>query len=322
MNAPILTATMLALALSGALPARAADPQLLNLVMPDARVLAGVNVEQAKGTPFGQYVLTQVQNQNKDMQEVVNLTGFDPTRDVRELLAASTGEPGKKSGLMLARGSFDPAKIASYAASKGAASEVYGGFTILEDPKKTHGVAFLDSTLALAGDVANVKAAIDRRTVAANIPVSLAVQVDQWSNSQDAWFVAAVPAQNLKVPPTAPNLPAITQSTAFQNIQQTAGGVKFGNNVVLTAQAKADTAQNASALADVVRLLVNLAQMQAQQNPQAAALAKSVAVTTDGSQMDVSLTIPGDQFQQMLSHGKAAEGNARQPRPRRPARIM
>ena len=39
----------------------AADPQLLNLVMPDAQVMAGVNVEQAKTTPFGQYVLSQIQ---------------------------------------------------------------------------------------------------------------------------------------------------------------------------------------------------------------------------------------------------------------------
>jgi len=35
----------------------AADPQLLNLVMPDVKVMADINVEQAKTSPFGQFVL-------------------------------------------------------------------------------------------------------------------------------------------------------------------------------------------------------------------------------------------------------------------------
>ena len=70
MKAQILTATLFT-AFSGALSA--ADPQLLNLVMPDAKVLAGVNVEQAKGTQFGQYVLNQLQTQDAHMQELVAL---------------------------------------------------------------------------------------------------------------------------------------------------------------------------------------------------------------------------------------------------------
>ena len=49
----LTTATLLAV-FSGALPA--ADPRLLKLVMPDAKVLADVNVDQAKASPFGQYV--------------------------------------------------------------------------------------------------------------------------------------------------------------------------------------------------------------------------------------------------------------------------
>ena len=95
MKAQILTATLFT-AFSGALSA--ADPQLLNLVMPDAKVLAGVNVEQAKGTQFGQYVLNQLQTHDADMQQLVALTGFDPRRDVRELLVASDGVPGGKTG--------------------------------------------------------------------------------------------------------------------------------------------------------------------------------------------------------------------------------
>ena len=35
----------------------AADPTLLNMIMPDAKVVAGVNVSKAETSPFGQFVL-------------------------------------------------------------------------------------------------------------------------------------------------------------------------------------------------------------------------------------------------------------------------
>src|SRR5690349_25122409 len=104
MKAQLLSATLFT-AFSGVL--FAADPQLLNLVMPTAKVVAGVNVEQAKGTLFGQYVLNQLQTHDDDMQKLIDLTGFDPRRDVREVLVASDGRPQTKSGLALARGSLE-----------------------------------------------------------------------------------------------------------------------------------------------------------------------------------------------------------------------
>src|SRR5436309_12080829 len=90
MNARYLTTATVTILFAGVLPANAADPQLLNLVMPDAKVLAGVNVDQAKVTPFGLYVLGQMQLQDAHLKELTNLTGFDPTRDVHELLVATT----------------------------------------------------------------------------------------------------------------------------------------------------------------------------------------------------------------------------------------
>src|SRR6476469_7466580 len=125
MTAQLLSATLLT-AFSGVLSA--ADPQLLNLVMPDAKILAGVNVEQARGTLFGQWVLNQIQSHDTEMQQLITLTGFDPRRVVREVLVASDGNPKGKTGLAMARGNFDVAKITAAAnmADKGVATEIYG----------------------------------------------------------------------------------------------------------------------------------------------------------------------------------------------------
>src|ERR1035438_8027214 len=105
MNVRVVTTATLFTAFAGVLAAHAADSQLLGLVMPDAKVLAGVNVDQAKGSPFGLYLLTQMQSDNTALlQALIALSGFDPTRDVHELLAATNGAPGDKTpvGLVLA----------------------------------------------------------------------------------------------------------------------------------------------------------------------------------------------------------------------------
>ena len=305
MNARILTTATLALAITAVLPAKAADPQLLNLVMPDAKVLAGVNVDQAKTSPFGQYVLSQMQSQNQEMQKLEALTGFDPTRDVHELLVASNvpngaTAPNDQTGLFLARGTFDPGKIAAAAAADGGTTESYKGVTIIEDPKGTHGVAFLSSSLAVAGDVANVKGAIDRQNGGPSIPAALAVQVNHWSSTEDAWAISTVSPSSLHAPAGAPNVPGLNGAGPFMTIQSAAGGVKFGALVVVTAQAQADNAEDATQMGNAVKMLAMLAQMQAAKDPAAAALAQSLQVSTSGSTLNVSISLPEDQLQQIV----------------------
>ena len=298
MKAQILTATLLT-AFSGVLSA--ADPQLLNLVMPDAKVLAGVNVEQAKGTQFGQFVLNQLQTQDADLQKLATLTGFDPRRDVRELLVASTGVQGN-TGLALAKGQFDISKITALAILHGVISESYNGVNILTEPKKLQGLAFLDANTVVAGDIASVKGAIDRTKTMQSLPPAVAVKVNQWSNSQDAWGITTVPPSSL-VPPMKDAQPN-PMLNAAQNVQSAAGGVKFGANVVFSGEAQCDTVQNATTLSDVFKLLVNLAQMQAGQDATAQQLIKSVSVSTSGNVVKVMASLPQDVFQSMLQPQK------------------
>lgn len=305
MNARILLAATLVATSFGVLPAKAVDPGLLGLVMPDAKALAGVNVDQAKATPFGLYVLGQIASQDQGLQQLATLLNFDPRRDVHELLVASPVVAGH-TGLLLARGVFDTGKIASAALLAGAKSETYNGINILEDPKQTNGLAFLDATLVVAGDVANVKAAIDRRSSYTVLPGAIATQVRDWSNSQDAWVVAIVPPSLLKMSPGAPQVPGLSGQAAFAAVQQIAGGVKFGPTVTLTAQAQTDTAQNATSMAGALQFLANLAQMQTAQNPQAGALLKSLTVTANDVYVNIGLSLPADQFEQLAKPRPAA----------------
>jgi hypothetical protein len=319
MNLPILNAATLAAICAGLLPA--ADPGLVNLVMPDAKVLAGINVDQAKTTPFGMYVLSQIQAQGaQHLQQMTALTGFDPTRDLHELLVASNGVPGGKSGLVLARGNFDASKIQSAAVLGGGTTIAYKGVTLILDPKQTNAVAFLSSTLAAAGDVASVEGAIDRQTAPAPLNAAVTVQLNQWSTTEDAWCMAVAPLSSLHPPANPANPQGAALQNAFQNIQQAAGGVKFGDPIVFTGQAQADTPANASAIANIVQFLASMGQLQAQQkNPQLAAILPSLSVTASANLINLSLNVPEGQAEQIVKappQGAAPQSIHRIPRRR------
>lgn len=283
----------------------AVDPRLLNLVMPDAVVMAGVNVTQAEATPFGQWVLGQLATNDPKMQQLVTLTGFDPRKDVNELLVASNG--AAKTGLALATGTFDISSITTFATSKGAVTETYNGVTILEDPNQTHGTAFLSASVAVAGNLADVKAAIDRQTAASTLPASLVVQANQLSGNNNAWFICTVPPTSLhpagaSVDPGNPGL-----QNAAKTIQSAYGSVTFGTMVTATVTAQSDNAQDATTLASLLQLLVNMAEMQATNKTAAATLASGLTIKASGAALTFTLSLPEDQFQQLLTPGTTAK---------------
>ncbi|MGA3018949.1 MAG: hypothetical protein ABSF62_17645 [Bryobacteraceae bacterium] len=306
MNARILTTATLFATLAGVLTAQTVDSQMLSLLMPDAKVISGVNVDSAKSSTFGIYLIAQIQANSAALQQLVTLTGFDPTRDLHELLAA-TNATGGHSGLALARGNFDAAKITALAILAGASTETYSGVTIIEDPKQTGGAAFLDATLAMAGDIPSVKAAIGRQNSGQSLPASVVTLVNQWSGAEDAWVVTTVPPYTLTPPsgiPAVPGLGANAQGI-FQKILGAGAGVKFGATVVTTVQATADNAQDAATLAQTLQLLVNIAQMQTgtNPNPNLAALLQGLSISAKGTALNIAVSLPEAQLQQLVQQG-------------------
>lgn len=295
----------------------AVDSQLLNLVMPDAQVMAGLNVTTAKISPFGQYLLAQIGAKDAGLQEFINTTGFDPRQDVTEILAASVGAPSSPGnaapgGLMLVKGTFDVTKIVAAAQAKGKVPvETYAGATLLSggDGKQTHGIAFIGSTVAVAGDLASVKAALDRASGVNSINPALAARVQTLSSTQDAWSVSLASLSAL-IPGAAAQAagPGADALQYIKDIQSSSGGVKFGANIAIVGQAVTTDGQNAKALGDLVRMLASLAQMGAASNPQAAPIAQvlqTLQVSTDGNAVNLSLSVPESQVESLIQSASA-----------------
>jgi hypothetical protein len=285
----------------------AADPQLMNLVMPDAKVLAGVNATSAVGSPLGQFMIAKIGGQIP--QNFVTATGFNLVQDVSEILMATVADPANPGGLLLARGNFPVDKIAASLSGANGKWQLttYGGATLLNSTnpkgKVTFAVAFLGNSIAVAGDLTSVKAAIDRSTGTNSIDPALATIVNQLSANEDEWLVSSTSVASL-LPASAASGgaatgPAATLLPMLKSIQSFNGGVKLGDNVAFTGEAVASDPQNAAALQAVVKLGIALVGANVP-------VLQALQVSTNGSTVNLSLSVPEAQIENFVNSAPAA----------------
>jgi hypothetical protein len=286
----------------------AADSQLLNLVPAGAKVIAGVNVDQARTSPFGQFVLSLVPV-DAHLQEFVAMSGFDPRNDIHEILVASSG-PGSDaaSNLVMAKGNFDVQKLLGLL-PKGSTVQNYAGAQMVVAGKGEQGAfAFLDATTAIAGDAASVKAALDRRLATNALDPAIAARISELSAIDDAWAVSTLPLSSLAPPHAKTPGNNLLAGELVNKIQQTSGGIKFGSSVVVSGQALTGDAKDALALRDVVKFLSMMAQSSApKEAAPAVALIQNLNVTTDGAALNLELSVPEAQLEALVRM-HAAEG--------------
>ena len=291
--------------------ASAADPQLMKLVMPDAKVVSGIDIDKVIGTPFGQFFLSQLHEPDGGLQEFITTTGFDPRRDIHEILMASPGDPGKKSGLLLVRGDFDAARILSLFKALGKTPENYHGIDILSvGEQKGHPVsealAFLGNNTAVAGDVDSVRGAIDRRSsgTGAQDP-GLSGKIGSTSVTHDAWVVSIVPISSFANVVPNKNVSGALQGDLIKGIQQSSGGVKFGSTIEISGELTARTDQDATSLADVLKFFMNMAQMNSPTGGSAElnSLLHNLTVNTEANAVKVSVSIPENELEMLFKMG-------------------
>jgi hypothetical protein len=301
------------------LGAFAADPALLQMVMPDSQVVAGLQVNQAKGSLFGQYVLSHLSVNDTKLEEFTSQTGFDPRHDVSEIVIASNWKSNTPDNrwLVLAHGTFNAAKIATAAQANGSVPNAYQGVNLLihaapSSSQAATAIAFVNSTTALAGDVASVKAAIDRKQSNAPTDSNVFNKAQQVSANNDFWFVTLVPLSNFSGAIPDANLSGAMQGNLFAAINQASGGVRFGDTVTISAEAVTRSEKDAQALVDVVKFFAGLVQLNKQNNPvagQVATLLDTLQTSTAGNTTTISLAIPEQQLEQLLNgaHQKPAK---------------
>jgi hypothetical protein len=311
----------LAVFLALPLGAFAADPSLLQLVIPDAKVVAGLQVDQAKSSLFGQYVLSHLSVNDTKLEQFTSETGFDPRRDVTEIVVASNWMQNTPDNhwIVAAHGSFNIPKITTTAQANGGVTTSYQGINVVThlasaNAQEDTGLAFLDSSTALVGDLTSVKAAIDRKKSNAPTDGAVLAKAQSISSGKDFWFVTLVPMSNFSGSIPDPNLSSAMQGNLMAAINQMSGGIRFGDTVTISAEAVTRSEKDAQALVDVVKFFAGLVQLNRQKDPaagQVATLLDTLQTNTSGNITTISLAIPERQLEQLLNgvhpaHAKAA----------------
>jgi len=271
----------------------AADSSLLNLVMPDAQVFCGVNVERILSSPIGKQIGSQIQDKFPEAQQAIQKTGFDPTKDLKEVLIAATGKGQNGPALILVRGSFDPDKVRAAIAGTGRTAQTYHGVQILDNPSQTNGAfAFLDGTIAVGGDLDQVRAAIRRRSHPTTLDAQLASQVAAISDRYDIWVVSAASLSKVTDGISSPQMEQM--GDMVRAIEQVSGGVKFSTNLDLGVELKTHSQKEAEKLRDALQLLIAMAA--ASQKDASALDMHALTLAADQDTVRMAFTVTGEQL--------------------------
>lgn len=242
----------LLLAASGVAAPRV-DNVLEKMTPPDVTALVGARMDALKPTELYRLLL---ENQKlPGMDQFAAETGFDPRRDVREILFVTT----PKGSVLLARGTFR----LNAAVLKGVPKTRHGVYDIWNQASanRTSGFCILDASLAAAGDVAAIEEALDEWTAGAHTGAkALLARADGVSATAPVWGVSAGTASFL-----TNNLPMMANGVDFTPIFRGLTDVWFEADFSggLKAEAHGTTAQarDAQNLRDAVRGLVGLGRL-------------------------------------------------------------
>jgi hypothetical protein len=293
----------------------AADAGLLNLVDPSAKLVAGLHVDRSVASPFGQFLLTEMQTSgSNDLANFTQMTGFDPKRDLREVIVASTDGPQQGHGLIVARGFFDIAKLTAAVKAQGGTTMKYQNLDVITSKSEAQSksgdsgwVVFLDNQTAVAGDQALVKSAIDRRNTGSTLDPRMAAKIREVSDHYDAWMVSMVPVSHLAGNMPDAQLNGAMKGSMLQGIEMASGGVMFGSTIQITGEALTRSDKDAQALVDVVKFLAGMVQLNRDKAEagQLASMLDTMDVKMAANSVKLTLSIPEGAIEQMI-HSKPA----------------
>jgi hypothetical protein len=205
-------------------------------------------------------------------------SGFDPFRDIDEVVISAMGSGQNPPTLAVITGRFDAARLSR---GKG---QAYRNATLVQDAKSKQVLAILDDTTLLAGDMPLVKGAIDRAagSVAAG---PLAARIEGLRSRYDVWAFAD-------------HLDAATMSGAAPSLKELDRmwfGAAFSRNFELAAELHLHSSKDVDALTAMLR---DFEKQVKSQIP--AGDTTTFDLTTSGDTISVAIAVPEEAWKQVL----------------------
>jgi hypothetical protein len=284
----------------------AVDSSLLALAPPGVKIIGAIDIGRARNSPFGQFLLSHMKTDDVHYQEFVGQTGFDPRRDLQSIVVASTASGMDQASArfaILARGNFDQNHIRAAALAKASAVVSYQGVELMvsQSGRQQTGFAFLDDGVAVMADLATLREIIANRGTPSVLDAPLQQQISNVGN-YDAWwasetsgsFIADQLSQQTKQP--------MRQAQALQSIVGASGGILFGDPVQFSFDVTTRSPKDAASLADVIRFVASMAQMQRQNDARADVLASALdnmTLAANGDSLHLAISMPEKNLEQL-----------------------
>jgi ribosomal protein L12E/L44/L45/RPP1/RPP2 len=291
------------------------------LMQPDAGFVLGLEWRKIVDSPVG-----------AALKEQINKTPLPPMPAAAAVLdallhdldsvviAASATELGKGGAaqppaLVVLKGRFK-AELRSQLKGVATKSETYRSVELLIAPEdapaagapataKKNGIAFLDANTMVAGDMGEVRAAIDRakggRLTAAR--GGILDGIADLASKNDLWIVFELPANALKEAPAA-------AAEMFSGVKSAELGISFqqGFGLVMNVRTKDDA--SATAVAQALQGLIALGAMSQSQSPQAGEILKKIRITPENSRVKLALSLDRSELEKMIKEAQSGAASA------------
>ncbi len=294
------TTVLLAFACLAASAEPRVDNVLIKMVPPGTTSIVGARMDALKATDFYKRML--IAQKLPQLERFAAESGFDPRRDVREVLFTESSQ----GAALLARGNF---RI-NEPILQGTRKLRHGEYTIIAI--ETNGFCILDSTLAVAGDIAAIEGVLNEWKAGAHTSARpLIARARLAAESTQLWGVSTGAAGFL-----ADNLPlaagGIDFAKIFRNLDDTWFAADFSNGFRAEAHGTAAREQDATNLRDAVKGIIGFGRLNVPENqPELLKLWDGFNVEQQGRAISVRADIPQDlvdRLVQMLTSPRSSGG--------------
>jgi hypothetical protein len=263
------------------------------LIKPDTGVLAGISMEKLKTTPLYQRHEKALEFPLLDASS--QRIGFDPRRDLKDLIFASNG----KTGVFLARGQFQAKEIEAKLQSSGLQRSTYKSFTLFGDNSNT--LAFLKGGTVMAGSSEVVRSELDfQDSGAGEVPEELQERLRTLPKGDQIWIVSRSGLPFAETPMRSDVQSALSNIVAY--IRGVTAGMEVDQGAHLQANLTCISAEGAQRVHDALRGGIGLARLSTKDNEtDLLKLYDAIQVDQDGNLVRVHADLSGDAADKLLA---------------------
>jgi hypothetical protein len=248
-------------------------------ILPDAKVVMGLRVNRALDG-ISDLLPPDWRAQAALALSSTPLTGFDPSRDLDEVVISSTGEGATPPALVWLRGRFPVSEVAEMA------TLTDRGVPLLRAGLGGGAIAFPDVNTAVAGEEALVRAALERFAKAVPATGGLAERVAELRAKYDVWGFG-----------TRPETAALPESAAeaIKSLDGGQFGASFRDGLEASFRFDVHSVQETAKFTMAAELLETMLRSQP------ATKSAQFQVKSEGQSIRIKIAIPRQEWKQALA---------------------